>query len=486
MSADPVAARLVVGLAGPDLDPRERQWLDRWRPAGVILFARNVTGADGLAALVAAVHEVLGPEAEICADHEGGPVSFLQAVAGRPPAPRSLGRLDRPDLTTAVHLETARRLRALGLTRVLAPVCDVLGHRHNPVIGARAFGEDAPLVARHAGAAAMGLRQAGLQGCAKHWPDHGGSAADTHAVAVRPAVARPAGFEAVLAAGIDAVMVGHLPLGHGQPPLSLDRGGLRALRRRLGRAVQLWSDDVSMGALRPAMTAHGILAGDGRQEGLADPARLPRPWLEACAQAGCQRLLLRGIPWQAFPLPGGDQGPALPDPAPPGAAPPGAAPPGAAIPGAAPPGAAPPADAAANGPDAAVYADVRTRLAASVALAPGPGRLLWFDATAGDRLGAAAPGLTPLVRRAWPDHVRVDAAAPRLAPGPPFARLLITAHRPLNLAHAQLLEPLLAALGTGLVMGHPGLLDDVSRLAGPGWRLDALDDTSPLDLAALL
>ena len=96
-----LAARLVVGLAGPRLHDAERAWLVRWRPAGVILFSRNVTGADLLRDLVRDVRAALAPGAEICVDHEGGPVSFLQAAAGRPPAAATTrSRLSQSALTT--------------------------------------------------------------------------------------------------------------------------------------------------------------------------------------------------------------------------------------------------------------------------------------------------------------------------------------------------------------------------------------------------
>jgi hypothetical protein len=421
-----------------------------------------VTGAAQLADLVAALRAVLPPDRDLCADHEGGPVSFLQAAAGRPPAARSLGRLDDLALTGRVVEATATRARAAGIDRLLAPVCDVLATPHNPVIGARAFGDDAEVVARHAGAAAAALRAAGVQGCAKHWPDHGGTAVDTHEQAARPVAAPSAAFGPALAAGLDAVMVGHLATGHGRPPLTLDREGLRELRRTLGSRVALWSDDVSMGALRGPLQAAGIGAGDGRSEGLADPARLPLAWLEACAAAGCDRLLLRGIPWSALPPDDGEVGPPLPD------------------------AATVAAPLATPVPAAEAWDEVRARIAAPVQLAPGAGRLLWFDTTAADRLGAAAPALGPLVAGAWPDHVRLDVSRPRLAPGPPFGRLLVTSHRPLSLGQAQLLEPLAAALGTALAAGHPSLVVDLARLLGPGWRIDALDDCSPADLAAVI
>ncbi|HOX25046.1 MAG TPA: glycoside hydrolase family 3 N-terminal domain-containing protein [Candidatus Krumholzibacteria bacterium] len=460
--SSPFAARLIVGLAGASLDPRERDWFARWRPAGVILFARNCRGPEQLRGLVRDLRAVLPADAEICADHEGGAVSFLQAAAGRPPSPRTLGDLDDPDLTRRVHEQTGRRLRDLGLDRVLAPCCDVLREARNPVIGSRAFAADPERVARHAAAAYAGLSDAGLAACAKHWPGHGSTRGDTHDdetadVAADDADREP--FRAVLAAGADALMVGHLPAAPRRPPLTVDGIGLADLRRAVGPRVRIYSDDVSMGALRPALAARGVEAGDGRSEGLVDPGVLTASWLEAIAGAGSDRLLLRGIPWRALPLADGAAGPALP-------------------------ALAPALDLARCGPDAPAYAEARRRAAAGVTPRPGPGRLLWLDATAGDRLGEAS-ALGPALSALWPDLVRLDSAAARLAPGRAFARVLVTSHRPLTLAHAGCLEPQLAAAGEALVAGHPSLGEDLARLAGPLWRVSALRDLSGPDLGAL-
>lgn len=457
-----VAGRLVVGLAGPTLAPQEREWLVRWQPAGVILFARNAGEGGAFARLMADLRDALPPGGEICADHEGGAVAFLAAVAGRPPAARTLGDLDRPELTERVHRETGQRLRDLGLDRVLAPCCDVLREPRNPVIGARSFGADAGRVARHAVAAARGLCAAGLHGCAKHWPGHGGTAVDTHdtheAADGPPDAADAAPFLAALDAGLDAVMVAHLPAAPGRPPLGLDAAGLAGLRARLPRGATLWCDDVSMGALREPLARRGVLAGDGAAAGLVDPGRLTASWLAAIAAAGADRLLLRGIPWRALPVDGVVSGP---EPAP-----------------------APGARAAA--PDAGDGAvEARRRAAAACPADFAPHRVLWLDATAGDRLGDATALIEPL-HRAWPQVVRLDASTPRLAADRPYARLLVTSHRPLTMTQAGLLEPLLAATGEGLAAGHPSLASDLERLAGPGWTFGALADFAPEDLAPLL
>ncbi|WP_396449591.1 glycoside hydrolase family 3 N-terminal domain-containing protein, partial [Actinomadura sp.] len=49
-----------------------------------------------------------------------------------------------------------------------------------PVIGVRSFGDDADLVARHVAAWTRGQQSQGVAACAKHFPGHGDTKADSH------------------------------------------------------------------------------------------------------------------------------------------------------------------------------------------------------------------------------------------------------------------------------------------------------------------
>ena len=69
--------------------------------------------------------------------------------------------------------------------------------------------------------------------------------------------------------------------------------------------------------------------------------------------------------------------------------------------------------------------------------------------------------------------------------GNAFAALLVTSHRPLSVTQAALLEPLLAATGTAVALGHPSLGDDLERLVGPGWTVDRMAGCAAEDLASL-
>jgi beta-N-acetylhexosaminidase len=207
--ADGVLLPGFEGLAAPD-------WV-RARVAGglggVVLFARNVATPGQLAELTAALHAER-PGVLVGIDEEGGDVTRLDAATGSPvPSPLALGVVDDTELTAAVHRATAGRLAAAGVTLNLAPVADVNSNPDNPVIGVRSFGADPELVARQVAAAVTGTQDAGVLACAKHFPGHGDTAVDSHLGL--PTVAGDLTgallpFRAAIAAGVRAVMTGHL------------------------------------------------------------------------------------------------------------------------------------------------------------------------------------------------------------------------------------------------------------------------------------
>ncbi|MBC8425322.1 glycoside hydrolase family 3 protein [bacterium] len=436
----PAIDRLVVGLAGPRLAATERAWLVAHRPAGVILFRHNVRDAGQVATLCRQVREVLPAHAEIMADHEGGPVSVLDAAAGRPPAPWALGVIDDPDLTREVMHAAAAAARALGVDRLLAPCMDVMTEPRNPIIGARAFGADPQRVARHVAAAVAGIVGAGMRCCLKHWPGHGGTGVDTHIGDAGTVVPEdPAALRAGLAAGADAVMLGHLRLPGDDLPASISPAATDRLRRTAAGA-RLVSDDLTMGALRGPLGARAGL--DLAGEGLCDPSALPRVWFEAAAAGGCDILLCCGIPWTAWPLADGDD--------------------------------AEPPRREATPPVARTVASSPSWTAAAArsaepCLDPARGDLLCWHASPTHHWG-------PLDA----DDIRAAGWTGGLADlddrrDGPWEQLLITSHVPLGEADLRAarsrLSGALSAAGVCLTLGHPSLAADAADLLPAGWRV---------------
>jgi beta-N-acetylhexosaminidase len=186
--------------------------------AGVTLFGANVTG--DVASLTASLRAASGIEPVIAIDEEGGDVTRVFYRSGSPyPGNAALGAVDDVALTREVYAAIGGDLARLGITVDLAPCADVLAPGGSAVVGTRSFGSDPHLVARHVAAAVAGLQEAGLAACAKHFPGHGSTAADSHlALAtisgsladVRLRDLPP--FIAAVESGALAIMPGHLRL----------------------------------------------------------------------------------------------------------------------------------------------------------------------------------------------------------------------------------------------------------------------------------
>jgi beta-N-acetylhexosaminidase len=174
----------IVGVSGLKLTADEAACLAEHRPAGVILFTRNVQDPAQLGALVRALRDVLPERAVLMVDQEGGRVARLRPPHWRAhPAARSIG-----DLGGAASVRAAWLTGALigldcadaGFDVVAAPVLDVASPDGHDVIGDRAFADEPERVALLGRAFADGLLAAGVQPVGKHAPGHGRARADSH------------------------------------------------------------------------------------------------------------------------------------------------------------------------------------------------------------------------------------------------------------------------------------------------------------------
>jgi beta-N-acetylhexosaminidase len=128
------------------------------------------------------------------------------------PPPAALGYLNDLDATYACGSITGTEARAVGLTWVFAPVCDLDVEPRNPIVQTRSFGADAPLVSSHAAAWIKGCQEHGVMGCAKHYPGHGRTTTDSHeglpvvTASAGELQAEAAPFAAAVRAGVASVM----------------------------------------------------------------------------------------------------------------------------------------------------------------------------------------------------------------------------------------------------------------------------------------
>jgi beta-N-acetylhexosaminidase len=176
---------LMVDIAGTELSDEDTRVLAHPLVGSVLLFSRNYTDPQQIAALTEAIRAVRSPHLLIAVDHEGGRVQRFREGFTRLPAARLLGRQydgDRRDglaLAQSVGWLMASELRAVGVDFSFAPCAD-LDYGVSEIIGDRAFHSDPDSVAALAVATLSGMREAGMAAVAKHFPGHGAVVADSH------------------------------------------------------------------------------------------------------------------------------------------------------------------------------------------------------------------------------------------------------------------------------------------------------------------
>jgi beta-N-acetylhexosaminidase len=180
---------------------------------GICLFGYNVSEPGQLAALTASLRAVRG-DLLLGIDEEAGDVTRLESARGSSyPGNGALGAVDDLGLTERVAEAVGADLRAVGVNLDFAPVADVNVNPANPVIGIRSFGGNQELVARHVAAFVRGLQRQGVAACAKHFPGHGSTEADSHLEL--PVVTGDVSdgllpFRAAIDADVQAIMTAHV------------------------------------------------------------------------------------------------------------------------------------------------------------------------------------------------------------------------------------------------------------------------------------
>jgi beta-N-acetylhexosaminidase len=250
-------SRIMIGFEGTEV-PDYLPDLVESGLRSIALYGENIQDRHQLKELIAELKSVLGPDGIISLDEEGGDVTRVDYLTGSRFAGNGyLGAIDDVELTERDGTMIAELLRFYGINLNLAPVADVNSEPKNPVIGTRSFGTDQELVARHVAAFVKGHQGAGVGVTLKHFPGHGNVISDSHATL--PKVPGGLGelrakhwlpFEAGIAQGAAAVMLGHLDLGD-SVPATLSKTVVAILREQLGFEGLVITDAMDMGALGP-------------------------------------------------------------------------------------------------------------------------------------------------------------------------------------------------------------------------------------------
>lgn len=240
-----------VGIAGPVLDPDEREILEKFPPWAVILFRRNIESVEQLQELTASLRDLPG-RPRLCVDEEGGPVDRFRDLLGPSISYREAAERGMSRRAGELAGEACARL---GFDVDLAPVVDrLLPGASERVLRDRCASADPDVIARAASEFLRGLRSRGIGGCVKHFPGLGRADLDTHKdLPLIPSdpeeEARDLSPFVATMNSAGAVMISHAAGPDGVPASLSRERATRLLRETLGFSGAAFSDDLEMGAL---------------------------------------------------------------------------------------------------------------------------------------------------------------------------------------------------------------------------------------------
>ncbi len=220
MSIDQRIGQLFIIRAHSDLGPDHIQsvkdQISQYHVGGLCFFQGTPLGHAKLINSYQVLSEI---PLMVAIDAEWGGGMRFKDKGFSFPRQLMLGAIQDNRLIYEMGKTIGSQLRDIGIHVNFAPVVDINNNPANPVIGDRSFGEDRYMVTAKAYQYMLGLQDAGVLACAKHFPGHGDTDTDSHldlpviphsrarldSIELFP-------FRALISKGLPAVMIAHLQI----------------------------------------------------------------------------------------------------------------------------------------------------------------------------------------------------------------------------------------------------------------------------------
>lgn len=253
---------LIIGFDGTEMSPSLASLLTRLQPAGVILFARNITGGEQTCNLLKECQGCVSTPLFTCVDMEGGRVDRFRNVTGSSPSAADVFASGDRKLFRKHGRVIGDSCRTLGFNTDFAPVVDLALEASKTVMSSRAVSANPKEVVVYAREFLAGLKSANVVGSAKHFPGLGEANLDTHHEL--PSVnkswkklwAEDLYPYRIMRRELPMVLIGHAnypDVTHDQSPASLSKKWITdVLRKKIGYRGLVVSDDLEMGGVLKA------------------------------------------------------------------------------------------------------------------------------------------------------------------------------------------------------------------------------------------
>ena len=262
VSSRQVGHLLIIGFDATEMSPRLASLLTKIQPAGVILFARNITAADQTHRLLRECQKCVQAPLFTCVDLEGGQVDRFRDVLGPTPSAADVFSTGDRKLFRKHGRLIGENCRALGFNVNFAPVLDLAFAASKSVMGSRAVSANPKEVATYAREFLHGLRESSVLGCGKHFPGLGEANLDTHhelpsvEKSFKKLWAKDLAPYRLLRRNLPLVMISHAAFSavtKDRTPASLSKKWIaEILRKKIGYRGPIISDDLEMGGVLAA------------------------------------------------------------------------------------------------------------------------------------------------------------------------------------------------------------------------------------------
>lgn len=261
---------LMFGYPGKTPEKELLRWIGQEGLGGVKVFGWNANDLSVLAETVGsyqseAITSRFGIPLLIATDQEGGWVRHVKGSTSITPGNMALGADRLPIDAWKTGSILGRELAAVGINMNFAPSVDIFINPKADVIGSRAFMSNPQWTAILGLAFSRGLEEEGIISVAKHFPGHGDTQDDSHGTlpkiyadleTLKNRELIP--YKTMIAAGIPAIMVGHLALpavtGNETPSTLSYLISTKLLRNELGFEGVVITDDIFMRGARNGST----------------------------------------------------------------------------------------------------------------------------------------------------------------------------------------------------------------------------------------
>ena len=178
----------IVGIKSTKLSVKEKSFLKKYKPWGVILFTRNIKNIDQTLKLTTSIRKLFKDKKyPILIDQEGGKVNRLKNIISFDNltseffGKKYVKNVDEFKFYYKLFIDkTSYLLKSLGININTSPVLDLRIKGASNVIGNRSFSNNPKIVSKIGDYCINYFHQNGIGTVIKHIPGHGLAKVDSH------------------------------------------------------------------------------------------------------------------------------------------------------------------------------------------------------------------------------------------------------------------------------------------------------------------